>query len=54
MCRPNCDANKDLDSINNKTVNTEIKMTTLLPTLQWFGNIVFIVYGATYSGNNNT
>lgn len=52
MCRPNCNANKDLDSINNKTVNTEIKMATLLPTLQ-SGNIVFITYGAMYLGNNN-
>lgn len=31
MCGQNCNANKDLDSINNKTVNTEIKMATLYP-----------------------
>lgn len=53
MCRPNCNANKDLDSINNTTTNTEIKMATLLPTFQWFGNIVFIIYRDMYLGNNN-
>lgn len=51
MCRPNCSANKDLESINN--ISTEIKMATLLPTFQWFENIVVIIYGAMFSGNNN-
>lgn len=53
ICRPNCNANKDLDSINNRTPNTEIKMATLLPTFQWFGNIAFIIHEAVYLGNNN-
>lgn len=51
MYRPNCNANQDFDSINTKS--TEIKMATLLPTFQWFGNIVVILYGAMFLGNNN-
>lgn len=51
MCRPNCNAYKDVDSINNKS--TEMKTATLLPTFQWFENIVVIIYGAMFSGNNN-
>lgn len=53
MCRPNCNANKDLNSINNKTASTEIKMVTLLPTFQWFGNIVVVIYEAMFLGTNN-
>lgn len=53
MCRLNCNASKDLDSINNKTANTEIKMATLPPRFHWFGTIVFIIYGTMCLGNNN-